>query len=129
MKGFKIPFSTRPIQVHKYREPKWFPTESIQLDNAIKKKIKIGAMSTYEQFLIAKLSSYLFLVHKPKGTNRMILNLKSLNEFIHCEHFKLEDCKVVMRLISKNCFLATLDIKDAYFFMPIDKNDKRYLRF
>lgn len=98
-----MPFSTKPIQVHKYREPKWSPTEFIQLDNAIKKLIKIGAVSKVS-YCKTQFVSNIFLVPKPNGTNRMILNLKSLNEFIHCKHFKLEDCKVVMRLISKNCF-------------------------
>lgn len=44
-------------------------------------------------------------------------------------HFKLEDHKTVIRLIEKDCFMATLDLKDAYFLIPIWKHHRKYLRF
>lgn len=37
--------------------------------------------------------SSIFLVHKPNGKKRFILNLKSLNKFITINHFKMEDLR------------------------------------
>lgn len=70
-----------------------------------------------------------FLVPKPDGRNRFILNLKSLNRYIKTVHFKLEDLRTTVKLVSKNCYLATLDLKDAYFLIPIHKKFRKFLRF
>lgn len=73
--------------------------------------------------------SGIFLIPKPDGSSRLILNLKKLNEFIETEHFKMEDHKVACKLVSRNCFMGKLDFKDAYYMIPIDKNYRKYLRF
>lgn len=60
---------------------------------------------------------------------RFVLNLKKLNEFITTKHFKLEDSRTVEKLISNNDFLATLDLENAYFMIPVDEASSKYLRF
>lgn len=57
------------------------------------------------------------------------MNLKKLNSFIDTEHFKLEDIRTACKLISKNCFMTSIDLKEAYFSVPIADNYKKYLRF
>ena len=74
------------------------------------------------------LSSY-FLVPKSDGSMRFILNLKKLNSFIDTEHFKLEDVRTASKLITKGCFMIVLDLKDAYFTIPIHKEHRKFLRF
>ena len=66
---------------------------------------------------------------KPDGSSRLILNLKNLNEFIEVFHFKLEDSRTAQNLMHPGCFLVTLDLKDAYYIVPITKNCRKYLRF
>ena len=44
-------------------------------------------------------------------------------------HFKLETFKHALDLISEGYWLASLDIKDAYFHVKIDKKFWKYLRF
>ena len=73
--------------------------------------------------------SKIFLVPKPDKSFRFILNLKNLNRFISAEHFKLEDYRTLNKLISPGCFLATLDLKDAYYMVPIKESNKKYLCF
>lgn len=94
----------------------------------IKKLLDKGAISkavnSVDQFV-----SPFFLVDKPNGGKRFILNLKKLNEFLDPPHFKLEDWKTVIRVLSKDCFLATIDLEDAYFAIPIHKNYRKFLRF
>ena len=71
-----------------------------------------------------------FLVPKPDGTSRFILNLKKINEFIHPGvHFKLEDGRTVCRLLFQNCSMATLDLKNACYSISIYNNHRKYLRF
>ena len=59
--------------------------------------------------------SSFFLVDKPDGSKRFILNLKVLNKFIIAPHFTLEDLKTVLRLVSKRSWKATIDLQDNLF--------------
>lgn len=73
--------------------------------------------------------SSIFLVPKPNGKMRFILNLKNLNKFIKTDHFKLEDLRTAVKLITPDCYMATLDLKDAYFLIKIHEESRKYLRF
>ncbi|XP_031328844.1 uncharacterized protein LOC116160094 isoform X1 [Photinus pyralis] len=73
--------------------------------------------------------SNIFLVPKPDGSHRLILNLKELNQYIETQHFKLEDYRSVTKLVTENCFFASLDLKDAYHLVPIRVKDRKFLRF
>lgn len=74
------------------------------------------------------LSPY-FVIPKSSGGWRFILNLKHLNRFILAPHFKLEDWKTVIRLISPGDYLASIDLEDAYLLVPIYNEHRKFLRF
>ena len=59
----------------------------------------------------------------------MILDLKNRNKYITTSHFKLEDGRVSSKLITHNSFIASEDLKDAYFLVPIHKSSRKYMRF
>lgn len=125
--GYKIPFVTNPTQFH-ISSRSFSTAEQCELDKQLSKLYSIGAISTssYEE---GQFISSFFLVPKPDGSQRFILNLKSLNRFLEPPHFKLEDYRTVLKLIYKDCFFTTLDLKDAYFLIPIDSNNRKYLKF
>lgn len=56
------------------------------------------------------------------------LNLKK-NLFINTNHFKLEDLWTAIKLVTQDCYMATLNLKDAYFLIKIHEDSKKYLRF
>lgn len=99
-----------------------------QFDQAINDLLIIGAISQCKpcegQFI-----SSIFLIPKPNGKTRLILNLKNLNKFIQTEHFKLEDLRTTIKLISKDCLLSTIDLKDAYFLIKVKECSRKFLRF
>lgn len=74
------------------------------------------------------LSPY-FLVPKPNGEYRFILNLKGLNNFIQTNHFKMQDLRTALKLILQDNFMASIDLQDAYFLIPVDKSCRKYFRF
>ena len=45
----------------------------------------------------------------------MILNLKRLNENMSYIHFKIEIIKSILTLVTPNCYMAKVDIKDVYY--------------
>ena len=73
--------------------------------------------------------SNLFLVPKKDGGQRPVINLKSLNSFVQTQHFKMEGIHTLSDLIHPGDWLATVDLKDAYFAVPIHHSHHQYLRF
>ena len=77
-------------------------------------------MNTFQIFFSPK---------KKDGSNRPIINLKGLNTFVTQKHFKMESLQSIKHLIHKNCFFASVDLKNAYFTIPVAKVHRKYLRF
>lgn len=94
----------------------------------IQKLLAMGAIEKCRPLENQFLSSY-FLVPKPNGSNRFILNLKLLNQFIKTSHFKMKDLRSALRLFSQDYYLCNLDIKDAYFLVPVNIRSRQFLRF
>ena len=63
--------------------------------------------------------SRLFLVEKASGGWRPVIDLSHLNEFVQLTPFKMESVASVLLSIREGDFLASLDLKDAYFQIPI----------
>ena len=126
--GYKIPFASQIYQSVPPRETLWSTKEIEIISVKISELLVMGAVQRVEscegQFI-----SKIFIIPKPNGTHRLILNLKGLNKFIVTEHFKLEDGKTVRRMISPGCYMATLDLKDAYHLIPVAETDKKFFRF
>lgn len=73
--------------------------------------------------------SKIFIIPKQDGSSRFILNLKKFNNFVKKSHFKMEDIRTVLKLLNHDCFMATIDLKDAYFLVKMNENSQKYLRF
>ena len=41
----------------------------------------------------------------------------------------MDSLNTILKLLDKDCFMASLDLKDAYYSMPIRKSDRKYLSF
>ena len=73
--------------------------------------------------------SFLFVRPKKDGSYRTILNLKYLNDECDTYHFKIESIKQVIHMITPGCFLASLDIRDAFYSIPIHIEHRKFLKF
>lgn len=130
IQSYKIAFKEPVVQTPALlpRNVYFSSSEKSEMSEAIKNLISIGAVSKCLHCEGQFISSY-FLVPKPNGKARFVLNLKKLNKFIDTDHFKIEDLRTALKLISKNCFMSTLDLKDAYFLVKIHPDSRKYLRF
>ena len=63
--------------------------------------------------------SPMFTVPKKDGNVRLILNLKHLNLFIKNSHFKMDTIHNILKLVTPNCWMVSLDLKDAYYSVKI----------
>ena len=73
--------------------------------------------------------SNVFLRPKKDGSHRLILNLKRFNESVCHYHFKMDSLSTITRLVTQNCYMASVDMKDAYYSIPIRSSDRKFLRF
>ena len=63
------------------------------------------------------------------GKRKMvILNLKDLNSHIVCQHFKMDIINTILKLVKKACFMCSVDIKDAYYSVPIQEDNQKFLK-
>ena len=66
-------------------------------------------------------SSNMFSVAKKSGSKRPVLNLRSLNNFVPNETFKMEGIHLLKDFLKHNYFMTKLDMRDAYYSIPVEK--------
>ena len=57
------------------------------------------------------------------------IRLKSLNQFVHKEKFKMTTPRTVTNAMHKGDWAVSIDLKDEYFHVPIHVRSRRLLRF
>ena len=60
---------------------------------------------------------------------RIILNLKKLHDHVPYIHLKMDTIKSVLNLVTQNCYMAKIDINDAYYSIPIIPEHQKFLKF
>lgn len=127
IKGYKLEFDSKPKQSYVLPERSFSPEEIVDYEQAIGRLLAIGAIRKCSPCKDQFISPY-FLVDKSNGSKRLVFNLKGLNKFMTTEHFKLEDVRTAIRLLSKGVFMAKLDLQDAYLLISIHPESRKYLR-
>ena len=64
-----------------------------------------------------------------EGDWRPVIDLSHLNDFVQLTSFKMETVASVLLSVREGDFLASLDLKDAYFQIPIHGSSRKLLRF
>ena len=73
--------------------------------------------------------SRLFLVPKPNGSFRPIIDLKKLNQFIVVPSFKMETLFSIIAALQPQEWITKIDLKDAYHHILVHVNIRKYFRF
>ena len=128
MAGDTIEFNVSPPIKHSANNPKVNTEESRVINDEISKMLAKGVI-VHAQPEEIEFVSPIFITPKRDGTFRLILNLKYLNEFIAYEHFKMETIKSVAYCVTQNCYMAKIDLKDAYYSVSIHPDYQRFLKF
>ena len=123
----------------------------LDLIDTPKSNSKFAALLSYEEELIVKKKvallkrknifakanvtenntfvSGVFTWSKKDGSKPMILNLKGLSKFVDYKHFKMESLQNVLEIIRPGVYMAFIDLKNAFYSVPVHKNHQAYLKF
>ena len=127
--GYKIPFVMLP-PLRLQGQETTYPKGSLKwssLNQSVQELRNKGAIEPAP--LTPGFYSRLFLVRKATGEWRPIIDLSSLNVFVHCPSFTMETPRSILRALQQGQWLTSLDLKDAYFHIGIHPADRRYLHF
>ena len=73
--------------------------------------------------------STIFTRMKKNGGTRIILDLSELNKSIVYHHFKMDSISSAITLLNAGDHMASVDLQDAYYSVPIHSQYRKYLRF
>ena len=82
------------------------PVETKIIDAEIPKLLSKGV-------IVNTIREPTFTRTKKDGSYRMIINLKTFNEFLKFKHCKLESIEDALDLITEGCYFGSVDLKDA----------------
>lgn len=118
------------IPVQKFRPPdiNMSEKEKLIVDEEITKLIEKGVIEKTNH-CDGEFVSNIFLRKKKDNSYRMILNLKKFNKNLEYHHFKMDTVWTAINLMKPECYMASIDLKDAYYTVPIAKEHRKYLRF
>ena len=125
--GTIIEFDTPPITKGSPKIP-FSIRESDIIDQEIAKMLAKGIVEVATH-TSGEVVSNIFIRPKKDGSHRLILNLKGLNQFVSYHNFKMDTLHSILKLIERGCFMASLDLKDAYYSVSVNHSDRKYLRF
>ena len=132
--GHKIHFETKPALTLPSKEYETrLSTEQTRIvkqevDELVMKKA-MRVVSRQEAIKSLGHYSQVFVVPKPNGKHRVIINMKPLNKHIVKETFSMESCKEVRTTLRPEGWASVVDLSDAYYLVSIDKKDRKYCRF
>ena len=80
----------------------------VEVKQMLKKRAVVPCEHKQEEFITS-----IFLRDKNDGSHRLILHLKGLNKYLEYKHLKMQTFQSVLSLIQLDCFVATIDLRDA----------------
>ena len=125
--GIKLKF-TEIIKQRKICNPRFSDKEKVAINGEISKLLQKQVIYKCDRIPVDFISS-IFLREKKDGSNRFILNLKSLNQHVKYLHFKMESLYHVLNVIKPNVWMASVDLKDAFYSIPVNKTNQKYFKF
>ena len=128
VEGYEIPFLRLPIQDKLPRQAQMSKESESLVEQEILEMLVKGAIQKV-QHCPGEFLSNMFLVGKKDGGNRPVINLKQLNELVPYQKFKMEGLHSLKSLLQQGDFLCKIDLKDAYFTVPLNKNSHKFVRF
>ena len=103
---------------------------ALALDQELSTLLAKGAIKPVDPLLHPRgFYSRYFLVKKKDGRFRPILDLRGLNRFLKVLPFHMLTASDTLRVVARGEWFTTVDLRDAYFHVPIAPRHRHFLRF
>ena len=126
--GARLEFDSKPFQGSVPRPYVCNAEQTAVIDKEvselIKKDVVVQVALSNDLFV-----SNVFLRPKPDGKWRLIIDLSDLNVFVTKHHFKMDHLEDAVNLLFPEAWLASIDLREAYYAIPIHPDDWKYLCF
>ena len=128
VKHCHIEFIDEPCLFSINGQRKFNSSQTSIITEEVEKLLDLGvlSLSVHEN---GQCISPIFVTPKPDGSHRLIFNFKNCNQAVQHRHFKMDTLNSVVNLISPGAYFASLDLKHAYYTIPIAVEQRKYLKF
>ena len=107
----------------------WNDNKSSHLLQAVKKLLDSRAIERVVDTSSPGYYRRLFLVPKPHGSFRPIIDLQKLNLYLQILSFKMETLFSIIATLHPQEWITKIDLKDAYHHILVHVNIQKYFRF
>ena len=124
--GYQLELLTTQYQARHPQQMHCSLEEQTQIIQEVSELLFKG-MITETNLIPKKIVSQIFLVEKKGEGQRLVVNLRGLNQFVKVEYFKMEGQYL---LLQARDWMIKLDLKDAYLLLvPIHPEHQKHLVF
>ena len=126
MQGYKIPFFQLPTPFAK-RNNTSARENSAFVSQAVNDLLRLDLIE--ELACKPNIINPLSVSTRSSGKQRLILDLRHVNQFIYKQKFKCEDLSVATQIFSRNYYLFKFDLKSGYHHVEIFPDHRKFLAF
>ena len=126
--GYRLEMASQPYHLFTPSPINFSDSEYAVVQSEIQTLLDKGVIEHVE-YTHGEFISTLFLFPKKSGDLRPVINLKPLIFFVQKTHFKMENIGSSINYVSPGDDMVSLDLKDAYFSVPVHPLDRKLLRF
>lgn len=98
------------------------------VEEELERLLRLGAIRVLGQSEQAHISP-IRVVPKKNGKHRLIIDMRLLNVSISPPKFKYEDLASLAPLLRQGDYMATIDLKDGFFHVPVNQAHQRLMAF
>ena len=131
VRGYKIEFNPAKFPPQRSRPLYPYKRDKAEIAKIDEEIARLQEKGVIEQCLpeAGEFISEIFTRPKKNGGIRLILDLSELNNSVNYQHFKMDNILSIKALLSEGYFMASVDLRDAYYTIPVHSESRKYLRF
>jgi hypothetical protein len=127
--GYKLDIAEFPSSGGYHRPIRFSDKEKLVVAQEIELLLKKGVVRLVQHEAGEFISNIFTRTKKDSAKYRVILNLSDLNQLLYYFHFKMDTLQNAVKLVTKNCFCASIDLSDAYYTVNVADDMRKFLRF
>ena len=127
--GVRLPWRWRPPTAE-FPDKPMTAEAAADMDKAVARMLEAGAIKQLKSKAEAAVLSPVYTVPKRDSSERRpVFNLRWVNSFLHTRHFKMSTMRDVKQVITKDCWMAKIDLRDCFWQLGVHPDDQDFLCF